>query len=272
MYEQGYVKKRKRRRAAVIIVGVGAVGVTALGIVSFLGRFVGTFTVSVSNGVVNLALSETADFAKPESLLRIDTLEKFEEIDYLQLPSADVLDNEETDYLHGANYTNGVVSSMNYFKYTFYLKNVGTKPATYNIKFNIVESQPSSDGTNRWLDDTVRVMIFDNDGYGDEHKYEVYAKEASEYNFLSDGTRTRKEFISVYPYDNTEDADHPLAEAFRSGSLITENTVANFAKNDMKRYTVVTWLEGYDPQSRDDMDPPMGASLKLGVEINAYEN
>ena len=38
------------------------------------------------------------------------------------------------------------------------------------------------------------------------------------------------------------------------------------------RYTVVYWLEGYDPQSTTELTPPQNALIKLGVEINAYED
>ena len=40
----------------------------------------------------------------------------------------------------------------------------------------------------------------------------------------------------------------------------------------MRRYTVVIWLEGEDPQSKPDTEYPEGATLKLGVDITAHEN
>ena len=60
MYELEYVRKRKRKIRAAIIGGISAIGVSVLVIVAFLGRFVGTFTVTVDNGEVKLALSETS--------------------------------------------------------------------------------------------------------------------------------------------------------------------------------------------------------------------
>ena len=272
MYEKYYVKKRKRKRAAAIIIFIGTVGCTALGIVAFLGRFVGTFTVSLNNGNVNLALSLTSSFEKKESLLRIDHLAEFEEIEYATLPPSSELDNEEFDYLSGARYDGDTLVGLDYFKYTFYLKNVGSKVARYDFKLKIVESTMSDDGTNRYLDDTIRVMLYENEGLSNDHNYVVYAKEAAEYNYLADGTRTRREFVTEYPLNNKEDENHPLAETFVSSAIVCEHSVSNFDVNEMKRYTVVTWLEGYDPQSDDEFPAPKGAKLKLGVEINAYEN
>lgn len=272
MYEKDYVKKRKRKRAAAIIIFVGTVGCTALGIVAFLGRFVGTFTVSLNNGNVNLALSQTASFEKSESLLRVDTLPEFEETAFEALPPHSELDNENTDYLYGARYDGDTMVGIDFFKYTFYLKNVGSKVARYDFKLKIVESTISEDGTNRYLDDTIRVMIYQDEGLSPDHDYVVYAKEAAEYNYLTDGTRTRREFITEYPKNNTEDETHPLAQTFVSPTVIAEHSVSNFGINEMKRYTVVTWLEGFDPQSDDEFTAPKGAKMKLGVEINAYEN
>ncbi len=270
MYELDYVKKRKRRRVVLIGTSVGAMGVSVFTIVSFLGRFVGTFTVSVNNGEVNLSLSESSTFDNPQSLLRLENLPSYDESTFTALPDHASLDNEETPYTYGAvrDPETNEIASLNFFKYTFFVKNVGTTIARYQISYNITENKPAEDG--RSLEDTIRVMIFDNEADSDDHSYTVYAKEAAETNYLADGSTTMQEFIAEYPYNDTEDEDHPLAEAFTSSTVVTDYVVSMFAPNDMRRITLVTWLEGYDPQSKDN--PPVGASLKLGVTINAYEN
>ena len=58
---------------------------------------------------------------------------------------------------------------------------------------------------------------------------------------------------------------------FVTDNVVAEVPVRYFDQSNMNRYTVVTWIEGYDPQSGGD-EAPEGASIKLGVEINAYEN
>ena len=270
MYELGYVKKRIRRRVVLIAASVGTMGVSVFTIVAFLGRFVGTFTVSVNNGDVNLSLCESSTFDHPESLLRLENLPSYEEWTYKSLPDATILDNEETPYTCGAVYDpeTNELHSFNFFKYTFFVKNVGSNMARYSISFNITENKPAEDG--RSLDDTIRVAIYDNEGNSDDHSCKVYAKEAAETNYKADGTPTMQEFVAAYPYNDTEDEDHPLAEKFKSSEVVTDYVVSSFAPNDMRRVTLVVWMEGYDPQSIGT--PPKGASLKLGVSINAYEN
>ena len=275
MYELEYVKKRKRKKLLAIFAVVGAAGVTGLSIVSFLGRFVGTFTVSLNDDAVKLSLSEDQAFSNPTSFLRLSTMPPYEETTVDHLPPDDELDTEETDYLYGANLdpeTNKYVS-MSFLKYTFYVKNVGDKLARYHLALKITKNEPDpNDPKQRTLDDTLRVKFYENTPGDGKHASEVYAKEAAEYNYDKNGVKTRKEFVSDCTYDNTEDENHPLAETFLSSALITERSVDKFYKGDMKRYTVVAWLEGNDPQSRDDEEAPIGAKLELGVEINAYEN
>ena len=273
MYELDFVRRRKRRRIAAIIAAAGSVGVGSLSIIAFLGRFVGTFTVSVNNGEVDLSLSEKISFAEPQSLLRISSLSKYDEIAYESLPDVGTLDNEDFPYTLGAVFDGQEMVSMKYFKYTFYVKNVGQASARYRISFKITENKPADDGTGRTLDDTLRVMIFDNEASGSLHDKKIYAKEAAEFNYLADGTKTRREFIGRTPYNRTEDETNKLVDGtFLSESLVTEYEVPDFKANDIRRYTFVSWLEGEDRQSEKDKEPPRGATIKLGVEINAYAN
>ena len=85
MYELEYVKKRKRRKVALLVGGVSTIVVTSLAIVSFLGRFVGTFTVSLETRNVDLTLSEKSDFANRSSYLRVNNVSHFQEFTYSAL-------------------------------------------------------------------------------------------------------------------------------------------------------------------------------------------
>ena len=177
MYDLLYVRKRRRRRIAALVSLISAIGVTSLVVVSFLGRFVGTFTVSLTNSAVRLSLSEKQAFTETTSYIIVDKLNPFEENTFRNLPPVDVLDNEDTSFDYGKN-----VSEMNgqetleYFKYTFYVKNVGNTIAQYNMSIKIDEKSKANDGTNRTLDETMRVMVFENDPtlLEDTHDYKIY--------------------------------------------------------------------------------------------------
>ena len=276
MYDKLFVRKKRRRRIAALVSLISSIGITSLVIVSFLGRFTGTFTVSLANSSVKLSLCQKEAFDNPTSYLRIEKLDLFEEYTYSSLPKQEILDNEETPYDYGC-YTNDKGESiMRYLKYTFYVKNMGGKTAQYDLKVNLLDRNKSTDGSERTLDDTLRVMVYENDvieSSGETyHNEDVYAKESAEYNIDIEGNRTRREFISTYPYLNEEDEKHRLAKTFENSSRVTTYTRPGFLQGQLRRYTIVVWLEGEDPQSEFVKDAPVGASLKLGVEITAYEN
>ena len=262
MYELEYVRKRKRRIRAAIIGGVSSVVISSFAIIAFLGRFVGTFTVSLEANNVDISLSEKESGSR-SSFLRVNSLAPFEEFTYSRFDAKygdDVIDNEDSSYLLGANYSvrnNNVVTSYDFFKYTFYVINTGKIAAAYNFSLNILDNVKSAKGVS--LLDTLRVMIYE------------------------DGVKTIYGKKDSVPHgDDNDDYRPPISadegEAEFTGyvdkTFTSTDTVTSFNGNkinigEAKRYTIVTWLEGY--RSDSGQDAPVGATIKLGVEINAYE-
>ena len=276
MIENGYVRKRKRKKFIGVLSAVATGGMGVLIAVSFLGRFVGTFTISLNSGNVKLSLSEKSSFDSSSSFLKVDSLPPFGQSTYTSVISSEEtsakIDNEDSSYLMGARYgiDNTTIKSLDFFKYTFFIKNSGSISAEYYVKINIIENKPSADG--RYLDSMLRILVYENDASTNNHEYTVYAKPSESGNIDEDGNTTFKEYISY----SIRDAERKglkfpgFAEPFESDKVAANIPVKYFDKNEMKRYTIVTWIEGYDPQSNNEA--PEGASLKLGVEINAYEN
>lgn len=285
MYDQLFVRKRRRRRIAALIALFSSIGITGLVIISFLGRSVGTFTVSLNNSDVKLALCEKVDSTNYSSYLRVNNTAKYVETDFMGIQkdhSLESLDNENTPYNCGefdqtyVDESDGKVKvgkCLEFFKYTFYVKNVGSKNAAYNLKINIDDRTRSNDDTERGLDDTLRVMVFENNPNEDTHNYLVYAKKAYENNINLENKEVAQEFISNPDWDKRKETEeYRLAEVFKDNKTVAEYTVSNFDSQEMKRYTVVIWLDGNDPQSKPDTEYPEGATLKLGVDIAAHEN
>ena len=276
MYDHLLIKKRRRRRIAALVSLITGIGISSLVLVAFLGRFTGTFTVKLANSSVKLSLSDKEAFDNPTSYLSLEKLDLFEENTYSNLPEQEFLDSEDTPYNAGCYTNDSGETIMRYLKYTFYVRNRGGKTAKYDLKVTLVDRNKSTDGSERTLDDTLRIMVYENDvveSTGEAyHTVGIYAKEAAEYNIDKEGNRTRREFVSTYPYLNEEDDDHPLATSFESSSVVTTYTRGGFLEGQTRKYTLVVWLEGEDPQSEYLKDAPVGASIKLGVEITAYEN
>lgn len=279
MFEKRFVKKRKRRIAAVFGGVISSIGIGALVTIAFLGRYVGTFTVTLDTSSVKLSLSQDKEFLQSTTVLTIDTLPPYHEWTYHNIKQNEaILDSEDTDYLTGAVYESLEdeqarvnPSSLDFFKYTFYVKNVGSVTAGYTFELLIKENRPEDGPKKRKLDSTLRVAIYQNDANEDEHHSTVYAKSSTRPSVI-DGIPKYKEFISVS--EDKATASNPcygFAEEFLSDYTIAKLNVTNFKHDDINRYTIITWLEGFDPESDNNFDAPLGASLKLGVEIKAYE-
>ena len=112
-------------------------------------------------------------------------------------------------------------------------------------------------------------MVYQNDPSLDTHNYTVYAKKSESPNKMGNGEETYKEYLSI-GFDSESNPNPLFAEPFESSDVVTTIPDLNFQPNEAKRYTLVAWLEGADPQAQGEA--PEGANLKLGVTINAYEN
>ena len=272
--ELEYVKKRKTKKLVAITSGVASATIGVFVLVAFLGRFVGTFTVALDTGSVRLSLSDNSKFDSPTSYIKIDSLPSFDLYSFTSLPNASVIDNEDASYTSGVTRDSKGNESMKYFKYTFFVKNESNIAADYDLKVNLTKNVPSEDG--RSLDTLLRVLVYENDPSSTEHSYTIYAKKSETPNQTygyEDEELTFKEYVSYNTPEKAEqhgDAFPGFAEMFEDDNTIATLPVRNFQQNDVKRYTLVAWLEGEDQQAKGN--PPEGGNLKLGVTINAYEN
>jgi hypothetical protein len=262
MYELEYVRKRKRRIRAAIIGGVSTIVVSSLCIIAFLGRFVGTFTVSLEANDVNISLSEKESGSR-SSFLRVNSLKPFQEYTYSRFDSKygdDLIDSEETSYTLGANYSvsaNNTIVSYKFFKYTFYVINTGSVEIMYDFTLNILDNVKSADG--RSLLDTLRVTIYENGVKS------VYGKRDS----VPHGDDNDDYRPPISANEGEAEFTGYVDATFTSSDTVTSFKGKDLSINEAKRYTIVTWLEGF--RSDPDKGAPIGATIKLGVEINAYE-
>lgn len=266
MYRREYVRKRKRRRIVAIIGAASSVVVLSFAIIAFLGRFVGTFTVSLESRNVELTLLEKKDSSQFSSFLRVDTVVPFQEytFKYFERDLGDdidsVIDSDQTNSDLGKNLDD---KSLNFFKYTYFIKNYGHRPAMYDWSVNILEDVASRDG--RSLLDTLRVMVYV-DGVRT-----IYGKSLSIPHYPEDDEHHEH---PDYRAPVSADKDDPEFFAGYAENITSSKVVTAFRGQDIdvgqtKRYTIVAWLEGFRSSNEDFA--PRGATIKLGVEINAYE-
>lgn len=123
----------------------------------------------------------------------------------------------------------GVHNGDNYIAYTFYVVNSGKETLNYWYEIDI-------DDKIRNVDEAIRIMIIKNG------KKIVYAKKNKETGFAEENT---KKFVSK--------------------SIAVLEQRKKFKPNEKDRYTIVVWIEGDDPDCKNDL---LGGALKMHMDIS----
>ena len=250
MVDLKYLKKKRTKKVASIVTLVTGVLLIPFMLLSFMGTDI--------------------DFKESTTFMSLDKLPPYTPytIEALNSVSDVVLDDPSSNDTIGKKtnpYTN-TDEYLYFFKYTFYLKNVGDVNASYNFKFSIVDNKRPSN-VNYSLDDILRVRFYENSNLS-EHNYVTYAKEGITPHF-NEG--------SIEPFYNTcvnkETGsfcdEYGFATNFESETIILSNDINHFKIGDVTRYTVVLYLESNDKECEGEM--PDETYLKLAINIEAFE-
>ncbi len=122
----------------------------------------------------------------------------------------------------------GSHNGENYIAYTFYVVNNGRETVNYWYEIDI-------DDTIKNVDEAIRIMIYRN---GEKT---VYAKKSKV----------------------TKKAE-PDTKAFYSKSIAVLEQRKKFGPNKKDRYTVVVWIEGDDPECKNDL---LGGEIKMHMDF-----
>lgn len=122
----------------------------------------------------------------------------------------------------------GAHNGDNYIAYTFYVINAGKEKVHYWYEIDV-------DDTILNVDEAIRIMIIRN---GEET---VYAKKSKATGKAEEGT---KKFVSK--------------------SIAVLEQRKDFKPNEKDRYTVVVWLEGDDPECKNDL---LGGEIKIHMDF-----
>lgn len=191
----------------------------------------GDFTVTMDRDAFNmgLSLSETKDFANPTRFLAGKKCENMGDCTLEWIP-------QDVDSIDGShNRSNG----QEFLAYTFYVKNTGQVNVGYNAHIKI-------DSVALDADEAMRVMVFRN---GDP---QIYAK-------------PKKGTLNIL--ENNE-GHYDVDKNFVSDKRVMELNKKFFEVGAVDKYTVVIWLEGWDPECVNDI---LDGEVKLSMEFSAYE-
>lgn len=213
-------KKVKKREALIrILVIILVLLLLFLSIMFACSSYVnkaGDFTVTMDKDAFNMGitLSETPDFKNPTRFLAGEKCENMADCTFAWLPE----DIDEIDGSH--NRSNG----QEFLAYTFYVKNAGDIDVSYKAQILI-------DSVALDVDEAMRVMVFRNG------EPTIYAKPKKG---TTDQFEENKNNAGVVQYT--------VDENFVSNTKVMENEIDLFKVNDVDKYTVVVWLEGWDPE------------------------
>ncbi|MCR4562991.1 MAG: hypothetical protein K5694_07315 [Bacilli bacterium] len=185
----------------------------------------------------------------------------------------------EVENLSGANNLISVETGMQQaLVYTFYLANADKAAAqafSYYVSLDSYFS-PTNGAVEPYS--YLRVLIFENVASSGEHNHAWYgALNSSGAGTIEDPTDLRECISSVrneQPYDYTtprtpiyKDGDMAYCEPFKDDSRLVEVHNRSIAPGESVRFTIVTYFEGEDPDSRKQS--PKGSSLALSVHFGS---
>ncbi len=126
---------------------------------------------------------------------------------------------------------------IDYIAYTFYLKNTGREDADYNASIDILSVDLGAD-------EAIRVKVYRNG------KAITYGKKP------------------VKGTENDEYAKFGIDKYFPTLNKVMDTKITDFKTGTVDKYTVVIWLEGWDPECVDDI---MGGEVKLSMTFNIID-
>lgn len=228
-------KKVKKREALIrILVIILVILLLFLSIMFACSSYInkaGDFTVTMDKDAFNMGitLSETPDFKNATRFLAGEKCANMGDCTYEWLPE----DIDDIDGTH--NRSNG----QEFLAYTFYVKNAGEVNVGYKAHIDI-------ESVALGADEALRVMVIQNG------ERSIYAKPKK-------GTTNIMENNSGH-YD--------ISENFKTNTKVMETDKEFFPVNEIDKYTVVIWLEGWDPECVDDI---LDGEIKMAMNFNAYE-
>lgn len=145
---------------------------------------------------------------------------------------AHITNISEHDLPADLDHINGLHAGDHYLAYTFYLTNAGSRTVAFEYEMVLQH-------VTQQLDSALRVRLYV-DG-----EFTTYAKTRSDGGGAEDG-----------------------CEEFLSSTVIVRKQEEAFAPGDIKKYTIVLWLEGSDA---DCVDALIGGTLKTAMMFSVID-
>ncbi len=185
------------------------------------------------NDYLNRAGRFTVDVMEPGSLSISDNRDFNDPTTYLMGEPYDQMDNITEEWLPAdIDEHDGAHNGKDYIAYTFYARNVGEETIGYRAYIDILSSY-------KHAEEAIRVKIYKN---GEPTLYAM--------------RRT----------DNNE--PEPGTVPFYSDTRVMDQTYTGFVPGQTDKYTVVIWLEGWDPECVNNI---LEGSVKMAMKLEVTD-
>ncbi len=184
------------------------------------------------NDYINRAGRFTVDVLKEGTISLSETSDFADPSTYLLADAYDNMDNITEEWIDAnVDEIDGPHNGNNYIAYTFYVRNVSDRTVGYKAYIDLLSSYKGAE-------EAMRVKIYKNG------TPTVYAKRA----------------LNGEPEPNTV--------PFYSETKVMSETYQDFNPGDTDKYTVVIWLEGWDPECVNKI---LTGSAKMAMKIEILD-
>ena len=200
-------------------------------LITFYGQNAGNFVMTVDYDAFKrgIVLSKDENFRDPSSQLMTRAVDSAIDMNYTWLKLDEVV-------LANGNY---IDPDFDYIAYTFHVKNNGSETVDVGYHIRITDVYKN-------MDAAIRVLVIEN---GVET---VYKKPDSP--------------VGGVPVSESPDNVKPVH--FLTDTIVTRKRFQNFSPGDTRKFSIVIWIEGTDPDTVDDI---LGGMVKLQM-IFAIDN
>lgn len=229
----------------------------------YTGR--GEFVIKLDRPMANegFILSETNDFSDFLVTLRDDAVEDATNIT-LQDIAKDVMDID------------GKHNGANYIAYTFYLKNKTTRVHDYHYELSVQSTSKNAD-TATWvmMFENGKQKIFareNNGGYAEclyskwEFPFMEYAADSKVQSVVKDADKAHvtDEMMEYHEFAQIEGLYQLQTIPWEAEDLVCTGSRQSIEPDEVDKYTVVIWLEGDDPDCKDDI---LGGHVEMTMKF-----
>lgn len=237
---------------SLLLLGILCTGLLSafIGLVAFFGQYMGTFVISLDDDTtkIGITLSDNIGFTNPGSRLLVNPVNSADPTTFNDIDFARAI---QTDGDFDSSSTN------NYIAYTFYIKNEGNAAVDVSFNVDIITATNNVDAAMRMA--LIEDGAVDKDGNVTMRDGKLYYKDEDNkdpraYSLLDEAK------LKIYEqFDNTR---------FTGNKILDNYMIENFRPSDVRKYTLIIWLEGWDDDCTDSI---IRGQLKMKLTFSIFK-